>query len=407
MRLYYRRLALLVVSQILAFWILIKILGSPGVQTLRADSGHMALRQWVLSVHNTQAPNDIRARRCALLCYLGVIMPVGESGSRRVTVELGIGASTPTTTDTQRFSGQLAMPRMCSTRSATTAKAHSSTGSIDQLNIACTATNLQTSAVYWAESANSTALGVYPDMTLHAGDVIQIPEKLEDWQNQFFAPLEDVGGLQHRSPIIFVPGNHDHDKSRRTRQPQLLHRHVPWAQDIGGQRHIPPVLPQRERGHSTHHCAGRRMPVPGAECVFEARVAVSDHCDPCSALRRVLDPYAWNDKGEKHWDEHIRTEYDPLFRKHGVHLVISGHQHNYQRSTVHRGPGYAPNDSITYAIVGGAGGGLDLKRVEDYQMYNVTYFDHHFVSLDIENKQLHWVARNVAGETIDEFVFQH
>ncbi|KAJ1926723.1 hypothetical protein EC988_010277, partial [Linderina pennispora] len=51
------------------------------------------------------------------------------------------------------------------------------------------------------------------------------------------------------------------------------------------------------------------------------------------------DPYAWNGKGEKHWDEHIRTEYDPLSRKHGVDLVISGHQHNYQRLAVHRGSG--------------------------------------------------------------------
>ncbi|KAJ2386256.1 hypothetical protein H4S02_003945, partial [Coemansia sp. RSA 2611] len=118
------------------------------------------------------------------------------------------------------------------------------------------------------------------------------------------------------------------------------------------------------------------------------------------------DPYAWNKKGEKHWGEHVRIEYDPLFRKHGVDLVISGHQHNYQRSTVRRSADSAPSDTITYAIVGGAGGDLDLKRVEDYHMYNATYLDHHFVSLDIKNQSLSWTAISSAGDVVDHFTIQ-
>ncbi|KAJ1890484.1 hypothetical protein LPJ66_007453, partial [Kickxella alabastrina] len=99
--------------------------------------------------------------------------------------------------------------------------------------------------------------------------------------------------------------------------------------------------------------------------------------------------------------------YDPLFRKHGVDLVISGHQHNYQRSTVQRNLENATlADSITYAIVGGAGGTLDLQRVEDWNMYNVTYLKHHYVSLDIEERRLRWSARNVAGTVFDHFVIE-
>ncbi|KAJ2381424.1 hypothetical protein H4S02_006212, partial [Coemansia sp. RSA 2611] len=53
-----------------------------------------------------------------------------------------------------------------------------------------------------------------PDAILHVGDAIQDVHKLSDWQNQLFSPLEDGGGYQHRSPTVFVPGNHDHDKAR-------------------------------------------------------------------------------------------------------------------------------------------------------------------------------------------------
>ncbi|KAJ2637705.1 hypothetical protein GGF44_002905 [Coemansia sp. RSA 1694] len=115
------------------------------------------------------------------------------------------------------------------------------------------------------------------------------------------------------------------------------------------------------------------------------------------------DPSAWNKRGEKHWGEHVRLEYDPLFRRHNVDLVISGHQHNYQRATVQRDPQSKHSSSITYAIVGGAGGELDLVRVENWNMYNVTYLDHHFVALEVENQELHWTAKNKGGDTIDTF----
>ncbi|KAJ2013527.1 hypothetical protein IWW57_006060, partial [Coemansia sp. S610] len=96
--------------------------------------------------------------------------------------------------------------------------------------------------------------------------------------------------------------------------------------------------------------------------------------------------------------------YDALFRRHNVDLVVSGHQHNYQRGTVQRNPQSAdPADTITYAIVGGAGGELDLERVESWNMYNVTYLGHHFVSLEVDSRQLRWLAKNKAGSIIDQF----
>ncbi|KAJ1939272.1 hypothetical protein FBU59_004178, partial [Linderina macrospora] len=217
----------------------------------------------------------------------------------------------------------------------------------------------------------------YPDIILHAGDALQEHHKLEDWQNQFFAPLEDIGGMQHRSPIIFVPGNHDHDKSRLPKNSNYytdMYHGLFDSEDLGN------LAADNGEYHRFYHSVSvgtARIIVLDSECPSTEQSEFLRHelqsPEFQSAEFKIIaihvppyiefwNPHAWNDMGEKHWDEHIRTEYDPLFRKYGVDLVISGHQHNYQRSTVHRGPGHAPGDSITYTIVGGAGGGLDLQR---------------------------------------------
>jgi hypothetical protein len=55
-------------------------------------------------------------------------------------------------------------------------------------------------------------------------------------------------------------------------------------------------------------------------------------------------------------EERVRTELVPILETHGVDLVLSGHQHNYQRSAPLRGGQVTTSDrgGITY-VVSGAG----------------------------------------------------
>ncbi|KAJ2160213.1 hypothetical protein GGF46_002422 [Coemansia sp. RSA 552] len=257
-----------------------------------------------------------------------------------------------------------------------------------------------------------------PDIILHVGDAVQNVRELGDWQEQLFSPLEDGGGLHHHSPIIFVPGNHDHDGRRTPGNRNLytdMYHGLRTTDDLSSEA---VVNGSYHRFFHSVSVGSSRIIVLDAECPspeqleFLTRELQSDLFQ--SARFRIVavhippymefwDPYTWNEKGEKHWGEHIRLEYDPLFRRHGVDLVISGHQHNYQRSTIHRSDAAASDNLITYAIVGGAGGDLDLKRVEDWHMYNKTYLDHHFVSLDIGEHHLRWAAFSATGRIIDRF----
>jgi hypothetical protein len=46
-------------------------------------------------------------------------------------------------------------------------------------------------------------------------------------------------------------------------------------------------------------------------------------------------------------DSRVRREWQPLFERHGVQLVLSGHEHSYQR--------FAARNGVTYVVHGGGG----------------------------------------------------
>jgi hypothetical protein len=86
-----------------------------------------------------------------------------------------------------------------------------------------------------------------------------------------------------------------------------------------------------------------------------------------------------------------------LFERYGVDLVVSGHQHNYERGE---------KNGVMYGIIGGAGGDLDFDRVDDWNMYQKTKIDFHFVTLELgqldsEKWQLQWDMFDIYGKSVD------
>ncbi|KAJ2556950.1 hypothetical protein EV175_001654 [Coemansia sp. RSA 1933] len=260
-----------------------------------------------------------------------------------------------------------------------------------------------------------------PNAIIHVGDAVQSAGKLSEWQTHLFSPMEDVGGYQHNTTLVYVPGNHDHDKKRGTGNKNYymdMYHGIYNTEGLGSDKAVDASY------HQFYHSVslgGTRIIVLDSECPskeqseYLVRELQSESFQ--SARFRIVaihippfiefwNPYAWEHKNEKHWGEHVRLEYDPLFRKYGVDLVISGHQHNYQRSTIHRNGSPTDNDTIAYAIVGGAGGDIDYDRVEDWKMYNVTYTDFHYVLLDISDRELQWSVYNTSGGVIDQFTIQ-
>ena len=80
-------------------------------------------------------------------------------------------------------------------------------------------------------------------------------------------------------------------------------------------------------------------------------------------------PYSAGYQGSS---EDVRAAFVPLFERYGVQLVISGHDHDYQRSV--------PIDGVTYVVTGGAAG---TRRTGEDDFTAVSFSWHHFVELGV------------------------
>lgn len=86
----------------------------------------------------------------------------------------------------------------------------------------------------------------------------------------------------------------------------------------------------------------------------------------------------------------VRTELTPLFERYGVQLVLSGHEHDYQRSKIING--------VTYIVTGGA---ADTRRSGREEFTAVSASWHHFVDLNVFADHLFLRAVNESGRVFD------
>lgn len=91
----------------------------------------------------------------------------------------------------------------------------------------------------------------------------------------------------------------------------------------------------------------------------------------------------------------VRRALAPILRRHGVQLVLSGHEHDYQRSKV--------MDGVTYVVTGG---GSLTRRTGDDEFTAISWSWHHFVDLAVYEDRLVLRAVGGNGRVADEVVLQ-
>ena len=103
--------------------------------------------------------------------------------------------------------------------------------------------------------------------------------------------------------------------------------------------------------------------------------------------------------GEKHGsDEALREQLEPLFVKHNVSVVFTGHEHFYER--------IKPQKGITYFIAGNAAK-LRKGNIGNTGL-TASGFDtgYAFVLVEIAGDEMHFQAINAKGKTIDSGVIR-
>lgn len=237
------------------------------------------------------------------------------------------------------------------------------------------------------------------DCLIHVGDAVQDAASARAWSTDFWDPLNRNNLLDR--PLIMLRGNHD-APSVYTSSPGKLPAStttegytrltIPIPGDGNSGYIFLLILDANDDSELQERFLRAQLSSESARSA-QARIVLT-HIPP---FVEFWDPVPWR-AGESKWGEHVRLKYVALFESFDVDLVLSGHQHNYQRGR---------KAGVTYVIAGGAGGTLDHDRVEDWNLADrVTIVEHHYAVLRIEaTGGRRWRMYLLDGTIGDEFNF--
>lgn len=216
------------------------------------------------------------------------------------------------------------------------------------------------------------------DMVVTAGDNIYPDGSASHFRNNFEQPFEPL--LSRKVPFYACLGNHD---VKSGREAQIKY----------------PLFNMGGRNYYSHTAGGGMVEVfiLDSNAMDATQMTWLD-----AALRRstavwkvgVLHHPPFS-SGKRHGsDTSIRADVHPLFKRHGVQVVFSGHDHIYQRVTL--------QDDIQY-FVSGAGGKIRVGDVnkKDALVASAYDDDSHFMVLEADASAFRFQAINTSGQVVD------
>jgi hypothetical protein len=100
--------------------------------------------------------------------------------------------------------------------------------------------------------------------------------------------------------------------------------------------------------------------------------------------------------GEHGSDLAVRDAFAPLFERHGVQLVLSAHEHDYERTHPQAIAGGPP---VAYVVTGGGGAPLYAAAVANWTAYSASR--HHYVRAVVDDCALRLEAIGLDGTVFD------
>ena len=98
--------------------------------------------------------------------------------------------------------------------------------------------------------------------------------------------------------------------------------------------------------------------------------------------------------GEHGGDDAFRTHFVPVLERYQVQLVLSGHEHDYERTKILNG--------VTYVVTGGGGRGTRPVGRSSFTAFSEAV--EHFVFVEVEGSRLVLHAIDGAGREFDQAI---
>lgn len=215
--------------------------------------------------------------------------------------------------------------------------------------------------------------GEQMDAILFLGDIAYRSGTHDQIQARFFAIY---AGIFQRIPVYAAIGNHDirTDDGRPFEDVFWLPGNERWYSfDLGDVHFV--VLDTTRIG--PEQVAWLELDLARSERQFTVVLA---HHPPFTSARRGPS-------------RSFQTYFVPLLERHAVDLVLTGHEHHYERTK--------PINGIVYVVSGGGGARLTSPGRQPYTERAVA--KHHFLILEAHGRELRVRAVDIDGKTIDEF----
>lgn len=320
-----------------------------------------------------------------------------------------------------------------------------------------------------------------PDILLMAGDLVYRTGRMQEYL-KYFLPVynSDTASKELGAPIIrsrialTEVGNHDVGMPQESdipdldKAPDLMAHYILWSLPLNGpvaagsKKHVAPLAGKQERLNAFLEAAGERYPRIGnysadaGDChwlVLDSNIYVDwtdaqllswVEADLQSAQdarwKLVSFHHASFTAHWKHSDEQRMRILSPIFERHGVKVVFSGHNHTYERSFPLRfepvpqsngkliaenghvdgkftldkefdGTSKTRPDGVIYIVTGG--GGARQKLMSEHPEgktialppFTVTMVDnvHSFTCLDMTAERLSIKQISEDGSVLDSF----
>ena len=97
----------------------------------------------------------------------------------------------------------------------------------------------------------------------------------------------------------------------------------------------------------------------------------------------------------------VRQAFGPLFEKYGVQLVVTGHDHTFERSVPWRESTDRMKQAVTYIVTGGAGAKLYSVRISPWTARSIS--KNHYIRVNVSGCVLSHEAVGADAVVFDRF----
>lgn len=225
-----------------------------------------------------------------------------------------------------------------------------------------------------------------PDFYLFSGDMVELGLDQGEWDAWFAA----TGDVLSRKAFVPAVGNHEFLAANYFAQFSMPGRELWFSIDFGT-LHVTSLADMNldegtlfgeEANFLDQDLASTDLPFKMAMHHFPAYSTCTTHGS----------------------NETVRSAWVPTFERHGVDLVLSGHNHIYERSVPVRDGGEVPTgEGTVYLVSGGAGAPL-YENVDDGLWFgSVANPIEHYVIAEFSPGEVVFTAYDLSGTTIDRF----